>query len=149
MSSISTIFDNFTTLCETALSSYTRIPNPYLLEETNQLYLNKGLAIGFGPGVRDDLHLGCKISYQREFSVVLFNLVTTTDHNTTARVVLEKALLEDFITLREAVANDYTLSQSCIKIEYTDDSGIAFDSAETLKFMSMQINFNCVYEENI
>jgi len=145
--SSTTIFNNLVTLTGTALSAYTRIPNPYALNENTGLYLKKGYGVAFGPGTRQDFHVGCKIGYQRIFNIVLTNLMAATEHDTTTRSGIEKALLEDFISLRIALEQDPTLSQSCIKTEYGTDSGILYGATEEVKFITINIDLLCLYEE--
>lgn len=145
--SISSIYDNLIDLVAAALPTYKRIPNPYIMDSNNQLVLSRGYGVAFGPGNRVDLHVGCRISYERIFNVMLVKLVTTTDHNVSARETLEKQLIEDFTTLRVALENDFTLSGQCIRVDYSSDSGIEFNASETLKFISINMDLLCLYEE--
>jgi len=153
MSSISTIYDNLLSLVSTAIGGsgegYIELPNPYNLADNNQLFLKKGYGVAIGPGVGLELHVGCRISYERIFTVVLTKEMATTDHNITARTSFNKELIEDFVLVRRALEDDPTLSQACIKTQYTADSGLEFTATDTQRFISVSIDVIIQYEENL
>lgn len=150
MSSVSEIYDEMVDLIESTLSTYKRLSNPYILEANNHLQLEKGFGITVGAGNRRDLHVGCKIAYERVFTVILTKKITATDHATTARETLEKNLLEDFVTLRVALEQNHTLDGTCIDMNYTADSGVQVGATgpnEENKYFTFEIAFLCLYEE--
>ena len=149
MSKVSDIYTNLCTLVESTLSTYTKIPNPYDPEINASLLLAKGYGCAFGPASNTERFASCKLSVQRSFSIILINQVTTTDHNTTARNVIEKSIMEDLFSLINAVETDTDLNSQTVKAIWTDDSGIEYLLADRAKYFSVVGNFECEYIENL
>jgi hypothetical protein len=126
MSKISTIHDYLVTLVSTQLPSYTELPNPYIPEENNELYLSKGFGVAVGAGQDRNRVVSCKLTWQRDFQVVLTNQITATDHDITQRQTVTKAILEDHYTLIDAIYKDTGLGGNAAKAEVFADSGLQF-----------------------
>ncbi len=148
-SKVTTIYDNLGTLVAAQLSTYTRIPNPYLVTHNNQLLLTKGYGIAIGPGQYVPLYTGCKTGRSRQFELILINQMAPTDHDITGRENAEKALVEDFLAVELAIESDNTLSGQCIKVDYQDDSGIEFLANDKLRFVKLNATFLVTYQENL
>ena len=150
LSKISTIYDNLQTLVGAALSTWKRLPNPYVADQNAELLLTKGYGIAIGPGRnRPDIEVGCRAYYERIFNVVLTQQITTTDHDSTARAAIEKALVEAFYAVRRAIDGDNTLSAQAVSVDYQDDSGIELLLGARAKCMSINVNFLVLYQESL
>lgn len=148
MSDITTVITNLASVVSTALgATYERIANPYLPDENSQLALAKGYGIGVGPGRDGRLHLGCKVSYVRQFSVLISNLITALPSDAANRSAQDAAILEDFRLVRRAIDQDNTLSATCIKADYESDTGLVLSIGEAGKYLSIGIDFAILYEE--
>lgn len=149
MSKISTIHDAIVTKISTNLSTYSQLPNPYALEENTNLYLKKGFGVAVGPGERTDRVIGCQTSWSRTFTVTLTNLVSTTDHKTTARETIAKALLEDHFTLLKQFDKDADLSGNAIDGVVVSDGGIEFVRIDDAPHYVTEIELSVEYLEDL
>lgn len=148
MSDITTIVTNLASVVSTALgATYGRIANPYLPEENDQLVLSKGYGIAVGPGRDAQLYQGCRTSYERQFSVLLFNVLTAMASDATNRSAQDAALLEDFRLVRRALEQNQTLSGVAIRVNYAGDTGLVLSVGEAGKYLSIGIDFAILYEE--
>lgn len=148
MSKIQEIYDALITVISGQLPDYTRLPNPYAIEENTFLHLRAGFGVSIGPGTDTERYLGCLVTWQRDFTVTLVRQVFTTQNNTALRVDLEKDLLDDHDNLMKAVYNNSTLSGKAIKTTAIADSGLSFIDGERLKFLAMEITVQVDYEDN-
>ena len=149
MSKISTLHDAIVTKISTNLSSYTQIPNPYLIEEAPQTLLKKGFAVSIGPGTRTDRLLGCEVSWQRTFTITLINFVNARDNDTTSRETLIKNFLEDHYTLLTKFEIDGGLSGTAIDGIVTQDSGVEYIEIDTKPFILTEIELSVEYIEDL
>ena len=139
MGKISTAYDAIITLVEATLPNYQRLPNVYSLEENNQLYKEKGYALGLTEGgINTELLATCKrASWQQAFVLVLINQVTATDHNTALLSSIDKALIEDAYKIFKAVESDIQFNETVTKAIVTDNTGIEVleDEGNIKKFL--------------
>lgn len=149
MSKISQIHDAILSLVAGELPTYKKLPNPYFIADNNELYLTKGYGVAVGSGSRTDRLLSCQFSWQRNFTIVLSNLVTTTDHNTTQREALVKGMLEDHTLVIEALEKDAALSGLCIKAEVFSDSGIQYLAGTTGRYFILEIDVTTEYLKDL
>ena len=143
---ISTIYDALVSVVGGVITTYKRIPNPYFIDENNQLLLAKGFGIGVGSGTRRDLEV-CKLAWNRIFTVVLVQQITTTDNNVNDRIDIEKAMLEDHFAIIRAIESASTLNGNDIKADVLGDSGMQFLTGDRLKYLSISIDINILYQE--
>lgn len=149
MSNVSTVYDNIITKIGTTISTYTRIPNPYEPSENPSLFMRKGYGVGFGAGRNTNRMVCDKVSISRAFTILLMNEVLTTEMNVSSRGSFEKSLLEDQFLLIQAFENDLTLSGACVKIAYSDDTGIQYVEGGSEKFILVETTFEVEYFESI
>lgn len=149
MSQFSTVYDAFVDLVEAAIDTdYRRIPNPYVPESTNKIYLRRAWGLLVGPGVRVNEEIGCNlVTYERIFQVVMVRQITTTHHDLGQREALEKELMEEIIKLAHALEENPTLGGVCVKIDNNGDSGIEFFSVADLRYYSCSIDILTKYKE--
>lgn len=148
MSSLSTIYDSFQSLIETELPAYKKIPNPYFPDTTGNLLSIKSYGIVLGAGFNTERYVGCKITIQRTFQIILLQQITTTDHNLVAKATIEKQMFEDQWILINALEKDTTLAQSSIKTKYTTDSGLQFLDGDRNKYFLLISDFESEYQED-
>ena len=149
MSKISTIHDLIVSKITSNLTAYTQLPNPYILEENTNLFLKKGFGIALGPGNRTDRVIGCQTSWQRTFNVILINIVTTTDHNTTARETIGKDLIEDHFILLKQFDKDADLSGNAIDGVVVADNGIELVEIDGVPHYVIEMEIIVEYLEDL
>ena len=148
MSKVSDVYDALDALVAATLTGYMKIPNPYVVDQNNNLILDKGYGITFNDAVNPQDFSTCKVAIERTFGVILFNRVTTTDHNLAQRATLEKALLEDQFLLLKAVEADPDLDGSAANARYESDTGILMEG-DKLRYMFLETVFSIKYIENL
>lgn len=149
MSAIATVIENMATLIAAALPAYGRIANPYLPEQNDQLSLAAGYGIGIGPGRDPRLHLGGRISYERSFNVLLYNVLTAMPNDASGRAAQDLALIEDFRLVRRTLEQNQSLSGAASKVDYEGDTGVVLSTGQEGKFLSIAVNFTILYEESL
>jgi hypothetical protein len=149
MSKITEIRDNLQTLIETALPGMVQIPNPYELEKTANIILRKGYGIAFGPATNTERQLGCQLSIEREFAVILTKEVTATDHDSSGREAIEKAIFEEQYLLIKAIEQSPDLSGSASRARYLSDNGLEYVGLENSRYFVLQSTFACEYFEQL
>lgn len=148
MSKISDIYNALTDTIETALPDYWRIAQAYSVEANTYLTLTKGFGIAVGRGVDTKRYVGCLISWQRTFTVILINQMVAQENDLTTRVMIEQDILEDHATVRKAIYNNSTMGGTAIESTVTEDAGLHFVDADLLKFLAIQMTVTIEYQEN-
>lgn len=149
MSKISQIHDAIVSIVATQLSNYKKLPNPYFAQDNNELYLSKGFGVAVGAGNRTDRLLSCQFSWQRNFTLVLTQLVGTTEHNTSQREVIVKSLLEDHTKVIEAIEKDSSLNGLCIRSEVFSDTGVQFLEGNSGRYFLIEIDIITEYLKDL
>lgn len=148
MSSVSDIYDAYITFIEANLSSYSRIPDPYDPDKNASLFLNKGYGLGFGPATNTNRELKPRMSFGRQFFVILVNRITASELSGSSRGTQEKLLLEDSFTLIKAIESDDTFGGAGTQLtKYLSDTGIDFFGGKKAKYYSIEISFETEYFE--
>lgn len=149
MSKISQIHDALITLVSGQLTTYKKLPNPYFIQDNNELYLTKGFGVAVGGGSRTDRLISCQFSWQRDFSIILTQLVATTDSNTSQRETIVKNMLEDHTLVIEALERDASLTGLCIKAEAFSDTGIQYLEGATGRYFLIEIDVITEYLKDL
>jgi len=149
MSTISEIHDAIVSLVAGQLTTYKQLPNPYFIQDNNELFLTKGFGVAVGPGFRTDRQLSCQFSWRRDFTVVLSRLVTTTDHNISQRETLVKSLLEDHTLVMETLEKNVSLNGLCVKAEVISDTGIQFLEGATGRYFVIELDISTEYFKDL
>ena len=144
---IEDIYDAIVTTIEGELTTYRRLPNPYAPETSTFLQLQQGYGLAVGPGRDTERYVGCLVTWERVFTILLVNQITATQNNIDSRVIIEKDLLIAHDLLRKAFYNNSTLGGEAIKTTVSDDGGFQFLDAERLKFLTLEINLITEYQE--
>lgn len=148
MSKIEDIYDAIVTQIESELSGYTRIPNPYDVQNNTFLHLRKGFGIEIGPGSNTERYVGCLSTWERTYTIILVKQVVTTQNNTAVRVMIEKEILDDHELLFKAFETNNSLGGIAMKTVVQSDGGISFLDIDNQKFLSMSIFLNVEYQLN-
>lgn len=152
MSIISTAIDALVSRIETVLDAstngYTRIPNPYLVEDNTELKLKKGYGVAFLNGTNTQRQVNCKFSVSRTMEVVLTRLYTGSEENAVTRASLEKLLFEDQYKIINDLEQDLTINGATMYTRWETDSGIEFVAGETGRFLMLKTQFSLEYLED-
>lgn len=148
MGTISTIYDAINSVLASKLTGHTQLPNPYEVTTNTYLHLNNGYGIGVGPGQDTERYVGCLVTWEQVYSVILVRRIVTTQNNTTTREAIEKNLLEDWDILRKAFYLNNTLSGNVIKTTVTSHSGINFIDGDKLKFLGLEMQLVVEYQDD-
>jgi hypothetical protein len=153
MSLISSAFDAMIARLEVVLDAqangYTRIPNPYNLEDNTELKLKKGYGIGFLSATNTNRQVNCKFSVNRTMEVTLTRLYTGSEENASSKSNLEKLLLEDQYKIIKDFEQDITINGQTMYTRWESDSGIEFVAGATGRFYALKTQFSLEYLENL
>lgn len=148
MSNISTGFDAMVTRVETVLGTgYTRIPNPYNIEDNTELKLKKGYGLALRDAVNSKRQTNCKFSVNRTVEVILTRLYTGYEENAVDRASLEKLLLEDQYKIINDFEQDFSINGTTMYTRWETDGGIEFVAGETGRFLMLKTQFSLEYLE--
>lgn len=148
MGKILTIYDKIVDVLEAELPAHTRMPNPYEVSANTYLHLNNGFGVGVGSGQDTQRYVGCLVTWEQSYSIILVRRVVTTQNNTTAREVIEKDILADWDILRKAFYLENTLSGNAIKTTVLSHGGINFIDGDRLKFLALEMQLVVEYQED-
>lgn len=146
---IEDIYDALVTVIDATLADYVRFPNPYVINENTFLHMKSGYGIAIGPGRDTERLVGCQLSWERAFTVILVKQMTATQNNTDKRVLIEKEIIADHDALRKAIYSNSTLSGNAIKTTLTSDGGVNFLDGDRLKFLSIEMEVLTEYLESV
>jgi hypothetical protein len=150
MSKIEDLYDAITTIItDTVATDYKRIPNPYILEINSHLILQKGYGIRIDAGRDTNRVVGCLMTWERLFTIILTSQITTTENNTAARILLEKGILDDHDALVKAFYANVNLTGQGYKASISDDSGIQPIVTESGKFFTMELSLFVEYQDSV
>lgn len=148
MGTILTIYDKIVDVIEAQLTSHTRMPNPYSPDANTYLHLKQGFGMAIGPGIDTQRYVGCLITWEQTYNILLVRQVVTTQNNTDVRETIEKDLLADWDKLRKAFYLDSSLSGNAIKTTVIGHGGVNFIDTDRLKFLALELELTVEYQEN-
>lgn len=148
MSVITTAFDDIETRLDGLFSStHRRLVNPYQPELNDTKALNRGWGFFIGPGTNTNRKLGCKLSIQREVTVLHTIINRGTERDITIRETAEKLLLEDqFLAIKNFEQNP-VVNNDVPKFVYSADNGIEYIFTEQTNFIMIRSTFIMEYFE--
>lgn len=141
------IYDAIVDLIEATLPTHKRLPNPYVVDQNTYAQMTKGFGMAIGTGFDTERFVCDLVTWQRSFTIILVQRITTTQNNIGSRETIEKAILEDHDKLRKAFYLNSSLGEKAIKSTVSSDSGPTFVDADLLKFFTLEINLNVEYLE--
>ena len=149
MSKITTIYDEAITLIEGVLPNHQRLANPYQIEENPEIWLDQGYAVAIRTGVNTKRQISCRLSIERQISIVITRKYYGNDADASRKATTEKSLLEDQLLIINEFESQTPFSVST-KSEFVSDSGIVFVfSSEEKPFYMIESTFGIEYFENI
>ena len=135
--------------CETSLgATWKRISNPYDIEGNSYLQLQKGFGVVTGPGTNTERYVGCLVTWERQFTIILVKKMATTQNNIDMRDDIEIELLDAHDVLRKAFHLNKNLGGLAIDVDVSFDDGMVFVDTDRLKFLSLPINLAVEYQED-
>lgn len=151
MSLISTAFDALVLRVETVLDTvaqgYSRIPNPYNVEDNAEIKLVKGYGVAMLAGENTNRQVNCKFSVKRTMEIVLTRLYTEQDENAVTRSSLEKFLFEDQYKLINNFEQDFSINGQSMLTKWETDGGIEFLTGTSGRFLVLKTQFSLEYLE--
>jgi len=148
MTKISDIKSAVVTLVSSTITGYQQLSNPYAIDENSHLTLKQGFGVAVGPGRDTERYVGCLVTWERLFTIILIRQVLTTQNNVTAREVIDTALLDDHDKLRKAFYLDSTLSGKAIVSTVSDDGGVFYAGDQEEKFLGLELTLKIEYQED-
>jgi hypothetical protein len=147
MSALSTIIDNLSTRISGVLTGYNEFPNPYAVEDNNDLFLSKGYGIAIISDVNSNRSV-CKFSEVVSIRVVISQKITATEHDVIGRRAIIKDLLEAMHSVKLSIEKEPSLSGACMRAAYT---GSDFSQLGTFdgKFFIISTSFDFEYSETL
>lgn len=150
MSNISTIFDDFKSSVSALLSGHSQLTNPFDTAQNVESVLTRGYGIRLGPGNNTNRNISCKMSVQRELTLIITRKAYAQELNITGKESVEKQILEDQYLVIKAVQQSPTLGSSAItKIDYSSDNGIEFIFTDRDNFLKIETVFTVEYFEEL
>jgi hypothetical protein len=152
MSAISDIYDGINSLIQTALPTHKQLNNPYFPENDAELTYNSayGLAIAEGLNIQGNPESGNE-QRQRNFIITLTKRKFATARDKETRISTEKALLEDWTLLLDAIAEKPRLGNPSLvqRVFYSDDGGIEFLTLDRQRnnILLIRTNLTVEYEQ--
>lgn len=93
----STIYDAYVTRIGTLLPDHKRLPNPYAIDENNELYLAKGWGLAVGPSVENTQRFVCaKKSLRVTLQLSITRKFYAVEHDAAKKADCDKLLMADF-----------------------------------------------------
>jgi hypothetical protein len=149
MTKIATIYDAIVTKIAGQLTTFTRVPNPYALDENAAILLCNAYGLAIGPGTNTERYVGCISSWERSFTIGLITQVVTTENDTEGRATIEKNIIDAHRLLLLAFESDPSLAGNCIKAVITDDSGIDYIDGVQSKYLAIELTLRVEYQETL
>jgi hypothetical protein len=152
MTQVTTVYNNLVTLVSTALASHKRLSNPYSVGMSVSTQMAKGYGVAIGTAENTNRVISGSATLRREFRIVLSLQCTARETDGSARGTVEKALMEDSITVIKALELDPSLLQSAMNSQYAGDTGIEFIEGATegsSGFYKTEISVLVEYRESL
>ena len=147
MTKIADIYDAMVVKIETALPSFTRLPNPYALDENTAVLMRNSYGIAIGSGTNTERYVSSLTSWQREYTIGLVSQVVSTENDTLGKALVEKNMIDAHRAIFQAFEIDSTLSGICTKALVVSDSGIEYITGNLSKFLAIEITISVDYQE--
>lgn len=153
MSKVSTTYEAFVTRVETILSTHIELPNPYQIEQNDELALNQGWGVVWGPGQNSQRNLSCNLSVNRDIILVLTRQFITNELSHDHQESVEKLLMEDqYLMIKDIETDPKMGSTDVLKSDYLSDSGIqiiSFDDPQKNNFLLLETTFQVEYLQDL
>lgn len=135
------------TVLDAATNNYTRLPNPYNVEDNTEIKLRKGYGVALQAAENTNRQVNCKFSVSRTMEVVLTRLYTGYEENAVEKASTEKLLLEDQYKIINDLEQDVTINGTTMYTRWETDGGLEYVSGETGRFLMLKTQFSLEYLE--
>lgn len=147
MSNVTDLYDKIGTILSSQLSSKTFIPNPFDIAGNSDNLLRDGYGYYIGAASLPDFDLPGFQGYSREFVIILTRDLYRTDNETDLLGSRQKSMFEDQNTIINSLANDRTLDNDIVRLEFTGDGGIESVFSGKFNFLQLISTFEVSYRE--
>lgn len=146
LSTVTEVYDAVAAKVGSLLPGFSRIPNPYAVDENTALLLKKGYGVAVGEGVNTKRYVGCISTWRRTFNIGIVHQVINTENDTEGKARVEKTVLEVQDTLLLGFERDPTLGGVVVKAEVESDSGVQYTAGDQGKFLALEISLEVEYQ---
>jgi hypothetical protein len=149
MSNITSVYNSIVSLVATALPSYERMADAYIIEENSRLTQDLGFSVAISQGANTQRQIGGScLSTQRGFIISLSNLYAD-EQDPVARAAGEKSIYEDLFLIQTAAIKDVQLGGNTVNFWYDSDSGIDFIDPQRQQFIRILAVFTAEYFDEV
>lgn len=125
------------------------LTNPYVLEDNEEPISAKGWGVGVLAGNNTRRTVSCLYSFNRDFEVILSNIIIGTNRDMAERQAVEAKLMEDQIKLVSAIDADGSLNDLLAKNDFIGDNGIEFVFTEKNNYVALVSTWNIEYHQKV
>jgi len=150
MSNVSTIHDTLLSSLASLFSTMTRIPNPYSLEDNQNVLLKSGFGLKMNGTNFADSEF-CTYSYTADFGVIFSKEVVMLGNDEDGFDTAVKALLEasNTLQLNWLTNSQIGIESNITQVNFINTSGIDFVVAGKSKFVTIEVAFSIQIRENL
>lgn len=146
MTEISDVYNAFVNRMVAIFPNHHRLTNSFDLTQNNEQFLAQGWGMLFGPAENTARSVSKILSVRRSVTVHLTRRVVARELDPTGKADADKALLEDFQILIDAIEENFTLETGKYIILYVDDSGITPVHTEKERYIAISANITAEYQ---
>lgn len=147
MSNFSSLYDAIVTRVTAVLTSHTRLPNAYKIDENTELLLRQGWALAMTGATNTRRELSCRVSIRRDFVISVTRKFYAIESNVDNKVSVEKSLVEDMILLIQDLCSNSALPGAFGVVTYESDAGINYVYSGKDQFLVLPITFSVEHFE--
>jgi hypothetical protein len=151
MTTISSVYDRVVSVIKATFPDKSELPNGYIPEDNDDVFLKDGFGVSIEPVINDARVLSCQISFDREINITFTKKIFGSDRDIERRRAVEKALMEEELTLVKAIIEDGTLHDLTGDVNFLDDGGIEFvyNGRVKISYIMLQMRFGVKYLESL
>lgn len=152
MTIISDIYDALITELDSVLTGYTRLVDPYAVEENSELIRDKAYGIAIADVANPERFLACdQMTILQSFDIILINKLFARNNDRAQHDTAFKSISEDFITVAKSMCNNIQIGGS-YQTKFVTHGGIEFlepagDSTRS-RYISLIITVTSEFRES-
>lgn len=148
MSNITDIYNAIVTQVATLFPNKRELSDSLIIDNNDELALEDGYGIYFGPATNTLRQIGCKFSIRRDIIITLTQSVRAGHKSITKIQTAEKALLENHFTLINDFSKNENIGAVVSKRDYISDTGLERVFGERRNFIMIESIFAIEYFED-
>lgn len=148
MSILASTLDGMISKLGTLFPSYSRLANPYSLDQNAEPFLSLGYGIKL-LGASNSKKSQSVVCVDRKIAVVQTRSYIAIDSDPTVKEDTEKLLISDQMTLIKDLEVDFTLGGVVQEIAYASDAGIESVYSNQKQFLKIETQFSVQYIESL